>query len=75
MREMEQVAGRVKGKIFYSLDYYFSTAAHNYVKLSAVLLFSWIVTQNDVLLGGIFGPLFIAALIKARWKVYSSEEK
>lgn len=75
MREMEQIPGKVKGRIYYSLDYYFSTAAHNYVKFAALLLFAWIVSQDDFILGGIFGPLFIAALIKNRWQVYSKEEE
>jgi hypothetical protein len=75
IREMEQMPGRVKGKILYTLDYYFSTATHNYVKFGAILFFAWIFTQNDFLLGGIFGPLFIATLIKARWQVYSTKSK
>jgi hypothetical protein len=75
IRDMEMIKGRVKGKILYTLDYYFSTVTHNYVKYSAILLFSWIVTQNDFLLGAIFGPLLIATLIKLRWQVYSEEIK
>ncbi|MEK6954732.1 MAG: hypothetical protein AABX01_07000 [Candidatus Micrarchaeota archaeon] len=75
MREMELMPKRVKGKIFISLDYYFSAATHNYVKFSAILSFAWIATQSDFLLGGIFGPLLIASFIKTRWRAYSSEEK
>ncbi|MFH1257436.1 MAG: hypothetical protein ABIG96_01795 [Candidatus Micrarchaeota archaeon] len=71
MREMELMPGRVKGRILYTLDYYFSTATHNYVKFSAILLFAWIATQSNFILGGIFGPLLIATLIRLRWQVYS----
>ncbi|MFH0970936.1 MAG: hypothetical protein V1835_00050 [Candidatus Micrarchaeota archaeon] len=71
MRDMEMIQGKVKGKILYTLEYYFGTVTHNYVKYGALLLFAWIITQNDFILGGIFGPLLIATLIKIRWQVYS----
>lgn len=75
LREMAQMPGRVSGKLFYSLDYYFSTASHNYVKYSAMLFFAWIATQSAFICGAVFGPLFIAALIKVRWDAYSSDKK
>ncbi len=75
IRELEQIPGKVRGKVFYTLDYYFSTVTHNYVKFSAILFFAWILTQHLFLFGGIFGPLLIATLIKVRWEVYSSEKK
>ncbi len=72
MREMELMPGKAKGKILYTIDYYFSTASHNYIKFAAILFFAWIATRNDFVLGGIFGPLFIATLIKVRWQIYSA---